>query len=167
MFSLLKRIRDCFNYYVFGRLAPEMIAKINDDTSITTEVKENLIASIMTNNPTQLLEQLNNENNNIPTGLKEDLNASIMIATQPAQELEKTPDEIIKEFCFEQNCVNKRSAVFACACECGRLDIVKFMIERGVNDWNTGLYHACRGGHLDIVRLMTKNGADNMILELT
>ena len=135
MFSLLKRIRNCFNYYVFGRFAPEMIVKINDDKSITTEVKENLIASIMQNNPTKLLEQLNDDNNNIPSGLKEDLNASIMIATQPHVEAQvvptvpvKTNDEIIKEFCDEHKCINKKYYVFLKACEVGRLDIVKIMI---------------------------------------
>lgn len=97
MFALLKRIRDGFNYYVFGRLAPEMIAKINDDKSLATEVKENLIASIMQNDPAKLLEQVNDDKNNIPTGLKEDLTVSIMGATQPqVAEPEEQVEELVE-----------------------------------------------------------------------
>lgn len=80
MFTLIKSIRDCFNYYVFGRLAPEMIEKINDNNNITIEVKENLVVSIMQNNPAKLLEQINDDKNNLPIQLKENLNASIMFA---------------------------------------------------------------------------------------
>ena len=35
------------------------------------------------------------------------------------------------------------------------------MIEKGANNWNSGLNGACQGGRLEIVNLMIKKGADN------
>lgn len=102
MFSLFKWIRECFNYYIFGQLAPEMIAKINDEkNNITQDVKDNLIASIMQNNPEKLIEQINDEKNALPVALKQDLMASIMISKLPEPEYERpiypemNPEEVI------------------------------------------------------------------------
>lgn len=40
------------------------------------------------------------------------------------------------------------------ACLYGHLDVVKFMIDKGVTNFNEGLYTACCGGHIDIVNLL-------------
>lgn len=45
------------------------------------------------------------------------------------------------------------------ACIRGHLEIVNFFIDRGVNDWVTGLRGACQGGSLDVLKLMVRNGA--------
>jgi hypothetical protein len=102
MFSIFKWIRECFNYYIFGQMAPVMIAKINDEkNNIAQDVKENLIASIMQNNPAKLIEQINDEKNALPVELKQDLMASIMISKMPPPEYEMpiypemNPEEVI------------------------------------------------------------------------
>jgi hypothetical protein len=45
------------------------------------------------------------------------------------------------------------------ACESGYRNLVELMIEKGANEWNSGLYGACYGGHRDIVELMIEKGA--------
>ena len=42
----------------------------------------------------------------------------------------------------------------------GHMEIVQFLISKGANDWNNGLYYSCRGGHMDMVQLMIEKGAD-------
>lgn len=77
--SLFTWIKDCVNYYVFGQAKEELITKISDTTNnISPIVKENLLKSIMQDNPNQFIEQLNNETNNIPALLKEDLLSSMV-----------------------------------------------------------------------------------------
>lgn len=173
MFALLKCIRDCFNYYIFGRLAPEMIEKINSNQIIEPSVKENLIASIMTNNPTQLLEQLNDDNNNIPSELKTDLNASIMIATQPEQ---KTNGAIIKEF---TDWLTTERHIFGCdshvdimwyACRENRVDVINAIVVNAfatrqtisVTDLDVGLTNACQTGQYDAAKLMLDLGVRDL-----
>lgn len=74
MSFMFKWLKDCYNYYILGQIAPELISKINDETTlISQEVKRDLIASIMTNNPTQLVDQINDEKNAIPPHIKEAL----------------------------------------------------------------------------------------------
>ncbi len=45
------------------------------------------------------------------------------------------------------------------ACQFGHTDIVKFLIEKGIREWNYGLWKACQGDHLDIAKLMIEKGA--------
>jgi ankyrin repeat protein len=45
------------------------------------------------------------------------------------------------------------------ACRGGYIELVQFMIERGANDWNYGLWNACYGDHIEIVWLMIEKGA--------
>lgn len=47
------------------------------------------------------------------------------------------------------------------ACEGGHMKIVKLMIKKGANDWNEGMLWACWGGHIEIVKLMISKGANN------
>jgi hypothetical protein len=44
-------------------------------------------------------------------------------------------------------------------CQKGDIKQVMEEIEKGLNDWNKGLYGACSGGHLAIVELMIEKGA--------
>jgi hypothetical protein len=41
----------------------------------------------------------------------------------------------------------------------GHLDIVKFLVRKGANDWNWGMARAAQGGHLDIVEFFISKGA--------
>jgi ankyrin repeat protein len=41
------------------------------------------------------------------------------------------------------------------------MDLVRFFIEKGVKDWNVGLYNAVEGGHIDLVRFFIEKGADD------
>ncbi len=45
------------------------------------------------------------------------------------------------------------------ACLEGHKEIVEFMISKGANDWNTGLDFASCGGHIDMVKFMISKGA--------
>jgi hypothetical protein len=47
------------------------------------------------------------------------------------------------------------------ACIKGHLDIAKYMVECGGNNFNTGLRHACSNGHLDIAKYMVECGAND------
>ena len=46
-------------------------------------------------------------------------------------------------------------------CRGGNIEIVKLMIEKGVNNWNRALYGACRGGNIEIVKLIIEKGAND------
>ena len=46
------------------------------------------------------------------------------------------------------------------ACEGGHIDIVKLMIEKGADDWNWGLEGACQCGNIDIIKLLIEKGAN-------
>ena len=45
----------------------------------------------------------------------------------------------------------------ASACEGGHLDCVRFMIEKGANDWQWGLSNACNRPYNECVRFMCAN----------
>ena len=47
------------------------------------------------------------------------------------------------------------------ACQGGHMNIVEFMIGKGANDWNGGLY--CTRWNPDIIKLMIEKGADDFI----
>ena len=42
----------------------------------------------------------------------------------------------------------------------GQLDMINFLIEKGANDWNFGMYGAAKGGRLDLVESFIQKGAD-------
>lgn len=44
------------------------------------------------------------------------------------------------------------------ACLNGRLDILKFLISNGANNWNSSYREACNGRHLEIVKFLVSNG---------
>jgi hypothetical protein len=45
------------------------------------------------------------------------------------------------------------------ACNGGHREFVEWMIAKGANNWNVGLYYACKQGHVHIARLMIQKGA--------
>jgi len=47
------------------------------------------------------------------------------------------------------------------ACQCGNIDLVNLMIEKGADDWNWGLECACRSGKRELADLMIEKGANN------
>jgi len=51
--------------------------------------------------------------------------------------------------------------IFMQACYDGYLEIVQFLIYKGIDYFDHGLENACLGGHIEIVQLMINNGADN------
>jgi len=59
MSFLFKWIKKCFKYFLLGKVADQLIEKINNDqTLIASEVKSALISSIILNQPDKLLEQI-------------------------------------------------------------------------------------------------------------
>lgn len=46
-------------------------------------------------------------------------------------------------------------------CTGGHKDLTEFLIIKGANNWDLGLFGACTGGHKDLVELMVLKGADN------
>ena len=40
---------------------------------------------------------------------------------------------------------------FSTACASDQWSVVKFLIDRGINNWNSGLISACKNGHISIV----------------
>ena len=48
------------------------------------------------------------------------------------------------------------------ACKKGDRKEVLWLIEKGENNWNTGLYVACQEGHKEIVLMMIEKGATNI-----
>jgi hypothetical protein len=55
------------------------------------------------------------------------------------------------EYCIESR---KPKIVFAHACRNGNIELVKFMIKRGIKNFNIGFVRASKYGHIDIVRLI-------------
>jgi hypothetical protein len=47
------------------------------------------------------------------------------------------------------------------ACQRGNLDLAEWMIQKGANCWNLGLWGACWGGHQKLALLMIQKGADD------
>ena len=45
------------------------------------------------------------------------------------------------------------------ACNYGKLDCIKLLIEKGANDFDDGLYYACNKDKLDCVKLLIEKGA--------
>lgn len=47
------------------------------------------------------------------------------------------------------------------ACYGGHIDIVKYAISHGADNWNNGLYGACSSGDAEIAQLMISKGAND------
>ena len=79
MFTILKSVSKYINDMIFGNdIRNEIIEKINDaKNNISEEAKQELLSSIMINNPEKFLEQINNNKNNILEETKIDLMKSI------------------------------------------------------------------------------------------
>ena len=48
-----------------------------------------------------------------------------------------------------------------CPSDLGHMKIVRLMIKKGANDWDSGLYGACFSCNMKIVKLMIRRGADD------
>ena len=46
-------------------------------------------------------------------------------------------------------------------CQGGKRELAELMIEKGADDWNRGLDGACLGGHIDLANYMIEKGATN------
>lgn len=87
MASIFKFIKDCFTYMFGGGVKEELIKIIGEkSTEIAPEVKDDLLASIMQNNPKQFVEKLTDTNNMISQKVRDELMASIMRSNQPVAE---------------------------------------------------------------------------------
>ena len=79
---------------------------------------------------------------------------------------------ILEEYCKNKNVIKIRQIIkmnfrvyrtcrLYAACKSGHMDIIKLMIEKGADDWNSGLIGACEGGHIDIVKFMIEKGSSD------
>ena len=80
--------------------------------------------------------------------------------------IKKWEDLDVSDFIYEPNYyyrlkLSKWNYGLAMMCQCGNVDCVKLMIEKGANNWNGGLFGACRGGNMDCVKLMIEKGAND------
>jgi hypothetical protein len=82
MSSIFGWIKRCFNHYVIGEIKDELINKINDNNNIDVDTKKQLKDSIITNNSTQLMKDLNDENIRIADETRAELIGDIMRASQ-------------------------------------------------------------------------------------
>ena len=78
MFSLVKWLHGCFNYYFGDSDKAELIAKVNSQNDLQQEVKQDLVASIMLNKTERFIQQVDQ----LPEPNKNDLISSIMQATK-------------------------------------------------------------------------------------
>jgi hypothetical protein len=83
MSGFFELIKSCYNYctsILLGSVANELITKIDriDSTVVNPAVKDDLISSIMADNPSKLVEQITN--GSMPQEIKDDLMSSIMAA---------------------------------------------------------------------------------------
>lgn len=53
------------------------------------------------------------------------------------------------------------NTVFPITCFSGRVDIMKYFIDKGADDFNTGLIYACNDGNLEGVNILLMCGANN------
>jgi len=74
----MKMLKNCFEYYFSSQSKETLIDAINTQNGLQLEVKQDLIASIMLNQPDQLMEKVNN----LPEHHKTDLMASIIQARE-------------------------------------------------------------------------------------
>lgn len=66
------------------------------------------------------------------------------------------------DYCiFDNKHSNDLNNGFKNACNCGHLEIVKYLIDKGANHLNIGLLEACEYGHLEIVKYLIDKGANN------
>jgi ankyrin repeat protein len=83
--------------------------------------------------------------------------------------LQDTLDEKFSSVCYNgsrklvdlmiEKGANNWNSGLGCACRGGNLNIVNLMIKKGAIDWDLGLAFACCGGHLNLVNLMIEKGA--------
>jgi hypothetical protein len=79
MFSFVNWLKECINYYFQEPVKEELIAQINSEKDLQPHLKEDLISSIMLNQPLRVAEQMNH----LPTRLREDMMKSMMKAHDP------------------------------------------------------------------------------------
>ena len=83
MESLFKFVKECISYFFGGEVKEELLTMLNNNNeTITPEVKQDLISSIMEDKPNQFVAKLNDKRNHIPDNLKENLMASVMRASK-------------------------------------------------------------------------------------
>ena len=80
MSAVFSWFKYLINRYIWGKVTPILIEKITDVKSLIPEqTKQDLLASIRTNNPTQFAQILQNPNNGIPDSEREDLKAVLTV----------------------------------------------------------------------------------------
>ena len=95
MFGWFKWFKDSLNYYIFGRMKDQLINKITEEKNISTNIKTNLIKSIMENKPKQFIEQLSDDQ--IPESLKQ----SIVVCLN--RSFQETLPDVDDECIYENN----------------------------------------------------------------
>lgn len=51
---------------------------------------------------------------------------------------------------------------YACRADKNQFKIINYMIEKGADDWDSGLYYACTVGNIEIVKFMLSKGAEDL-----
>jgi hypothetical protein len=74
----MKMLKNCFEYYFSNQSKETLIDVINTQNDLQSEVKQDLIASVILNQPDQLMEKVNN----LPEHHMTDLMASIIQARE-------------------------------------------------------------------------------------
>jgi hypothetical protein len=84
MLSLLRWIRNCFRNLIFGKeIKEELVTKINNvENKIPENVKQDLLASIVANDPQKFVEQIHDGKNQLTDKAKSDLMQSILKASK-------------------------------------------------------------------------------------
>jgi hypothetical protein len=83
--SVWNWIKTTVNYYFYGNVKEELVEKINQPETTKTlseDVKQSLLESIIQNKPKEFIEKLQNDNNNIPKKIQDDLILSMIRASQ-------------------------------------------------------------------------------------
>jgi len=65
----------------------------------------------------------------------------------------------ILNFMIDKGLINPNRGFWR-VCYYGYMELIYLLINKGANDWNTGLLNACSGGHINVVKYLIEKGAN-------
>lgn len=98
MATFINWIKKKFNFLFFGKIHDELVGKISNTDNVSAEVKQDLISSILHNDPKKFVEQLNG--GKVPEEMKNDLmnrleRASMMYCNPIERDALRNPHDVI------------------------------------------------------------------------